>query len=140
MTETEVCYAQIEKEALALTWACKKFSIYLIGTLETDHKPLISLLGQKNLDSLPPRVLRFCLCMMRYDFAIFHVAGKSLLTADSLSRAPVVIKSTEISDLQCQVETFLATVVHSLPASSSQKEKTRLAENKDPVLSQVMKY
>ena len=143
MTDTEVRYAQIEKEALALTWACEKFSMYLIGrsfTLETDHKPLISLLGQKNLDSLPPRVLRFRLRMMRYDFTIIHVAGKSLLTADTLSRAPVKIKPTEISDLQSLAEAFIATAVHSLPASSDLMERIRLAQMEDPVLSQAMKF
>ena len=62
LSETELRYAQIEKEALALTWALEKFSEYTLGKviqLETDHKPLVPLLGQKSLDLLPPRVLRF---------------------------------------------------------------------------------
>ena len=48
LTPTESHYAQIEKEALAATWASSKFQDYLIGitfTLETDHKPLVPLLG-----------------------------------------------------------------------------------------------
>ena len=60
MTETEKRYAQIEKEALAVTWACEKFSTYIPGMkflLETDHKPLVPLLGTKHLNSLPPRIL-----------------------------------------------------------------------------------
>ena len=60
LSETELRYAQIEKEALALTWALEKFSGYTLGKhiqLESDHKPLIPLLGQKSLDLLPPRVL-----------------------------------------------------------------------------------
>ena len=47
MTDTEYHYAQIEKEPLATTWACKKFSSYLLGkhfVIETDHKPLVLLL------------------------------------------------------------------------------------------------
>ncbi len=59
LTETETRYVQIEKEVLALTWACEKFFEYVLGKsfeLETDHKPLVPILGQKSLDSLPPRV------------------------------------------------------------------------------------
>ena len=62
MSDTEKRYAQIEKEALASTWACEKFADYLLGLhflIESDHKPLIPLLGNKCLESLPPRVLRF---------------------------------------------------------------------------------
>jgi len=48
MIETERRYAQIEKEALATTWACEKFSNFVLGKhirIETDHKPLVPLLG-----------------------------------------------------------------------------------------------
>jgi hypothetical protein len=31
MTSTEQRYAQIEKEALATTWACEKFNDYILG-------------------------------------------------------------------------------------------------------------
>ena len=31
MTDTEKRYSQIMKEALALVWACEKFSDYVIG-------------------------------------------------------------------------------------------------------------
>ena len=61
MSGVEQRYAQIEKEALATTWACERFSDFLIGKtfhIETDHKPLVSLLGQKTLDELPPRIQR----------------------------------------------------------------------------------
>ena len=80
MSDTEQRYAQIEKEALAVTWACEKFSSYVLGmhfTIETDHKPLIPLLGSKSLDSLPPRVLRFRLRLSRFDYDIVHIQGSS---------------------------------------------------------------
>ena len=91
MTETERRYAQIEKEALAITWGCEKFTDYILGCrflVESDHKMLIPLLNTKQLDSLPPRVLRFCLRLARYDYAVHHVPGKNLHTADALSRMP----------------------------------------------------
>ena len=63
LTETEQRYAQIEKEALAMTWACERFEDFLVGlktfTIETDHKPLLSLMKSKALDLLTPRIQRF---------------------------------------------------------------------------------
>ena len=57
LTETELRYSQIEKEALSLSWACDRFKMHLVGkqfTLENDHKPLLTLLnGQKPLTDVP---------------------------------------------------------------------------------------
>ena len=59
LTVAEKRYAQIEKEALGIAWACEKFKYYIIGlefTIETDHKPLILILSSKFLDDLTPRL------------------------------------------------------------------------------------
>ena len=109
LTDTEVRYAQIEKEALALTWALEKFSEYVLGKsiiLETDHKPLVPILGRKSLDTLPPRVLRFRLRLMRFQYTIHHVPGKTLYTADTLSRAPVNDGNATTCSPQ-EIETFV---------------------------------
>ena len=70
MTEVEHRYAQIEKEALAATWACEKLTDYILGAkfiIETDHKPLVPLLSTTHLHNLPPRVLRFQLRLNHLD-------------------------------------------------------------------------
>uniref|UniRef100_A0AAQ5Z7N1 ribonuclease H n=1 Tax=Amphiprion ocellaris TaxID=80972 RepID=A0AAQ5Z7N1_AMPOC len=80
LTETEQRYAQVEKEALGLTWGCEIFKNFLIGrhfSLETDHKPLVSLLGHQALTELPPRIQRFRLRLMRYSYSISHTPGKA---------------------------------------------------------------
>ena len=43
LTDVKRRYSQTEKEALALVWACERFTLYVCGRkfkLETDHKPL----------------------------------------------------------------------------------------------------
>lgn len=89
MIPTKQRYAQIEKEALALTLACKRLNKYLMGSnfkLEMDHKPLVPLTFTKNFEDLPLTVQRFCLRMMRFDYKIQNLPGKELNTADLLPR------------------------------------------------------
>ena len=78
MSETERRYAQIEKEELAVTWACEKFASYILGKRISDHRPLVPLLGTKDLDNLP-RVLRltiqFLVCQEKLYIQQTHCPG-----------------------------------------------------------------
>ena len=133
MTETEMRYAQIEKEALATTWACERFSTYILGmkfAIETDHKPLVPLLGSKHLNNLLPRILRFRLRLARFDYMITHVPGKLLHTADTLSRAPSANKDNGAT-LQQEAETFVEVGVVNLPATKGQLLHYQKAQNDD---------
>ena len=142
LSETERRYAQIEKEALAVTWACEKFTDYILGgkfLIESDHKPLIPLLNTKQLDSMPPRILRFRLRLARYNYTVQHVPGKDLYTADTLSRAPLPGNSD--NSLQEEVEAFVNGIVeHSLPATEQRLETYRNAQVEDSTCQQLTKY
>ena len=54
---------------------------------------------------------------MRFSYSIAHIAGKLLYIADTLSRAPLRDDDHENSDKQAEVESFIATIIASLPAS-----------------------
>ena len=146
LTETESRYAQIEKEALALTWACEKFSEYILGKLfelETDHKPLVPILGKKCLDSLPPRVLRFRLTLMRFQYTIYHCPGKALYLADTLSRAPLRDQPGEIDSITegvKGVEKFVEAVISALPADQDHLERYAQAQAQDTECSKLIEF
>ena len=139
MTDTEKNYAQIEKEALATTWACEKFSNYILGKtikIESDHKPLVPLLNSKRLDNLPPRILRFRLRMARYSYVVEHVPGKLLYSADTLSRSPIRGNNNP-EDFQEEVEVFFNAIVQGLPTTPKRLKEYKEAQDKDPVCTKV---
>ena len=134
MSDTEMRYAQIEKEALAITWACEKFSNYLIGTkfkLETDHKHLAPFLRMKDLAELPARIQRFQMSLMRFDFSLPHAAGKYMNIADTLSRAPVENMSQFDTDFENETKAFMDVVMSNLLASQNIIELIKTESAKD---------
>ena len=143
LTSTEQKYAQIEKEALGITWACERFSEYLLGMsfkVETDHKPLVSHFGVKNLEELPARIQRFRMRLMRFTFTISHVPGKDLTIADTLSRAPTATASdTDISFCQ-DTDMFVNTVMSCLPTTDRRFKEVRQKQDEDEVCQQIRKY
>ncbi len=146
MTDTEQRYAQVEKEALGLTWGCERFRDFLIGrhfAIETDHKPLVSLLGHQALTELPPRIQRFQLRLMRYSYTISHTPGKALFTADTLSRSPISQNSSTKQtdkDLMKDTNIYVDEIVNSMPASSTYMAQLRKRLQEDSVCSEVMSY
>ena len=91
MTSAEQCYAQIEKETLAILFALERFHHFTYGRLtmvESDHKPLESIM-KKPLSKTPLRLQRMLLRMQKYDIVVTWKPGKQMLIADTLSRACV---------------------------------------------------
>uniref|UniRef100_A0A8C5HEF5 Gypsy retrotransposon integrase-like protein 1 n=1 Tax=Gouania willdenowi TaxID=441366 RepID=A0A8C5HEF5_GOUWI len=90
LTDTETRYAQIEKELLAVVFACSKFKDYVYGKpimVETDHQPLVTIL-KKSIHTAPARLQRMMLRLQSYDITLVYKKGKLMYVADTLSRAP----------------------------------------------------
>ena len=63
LTDMETRYANVERELLAIVFACQHFSTYLLGrsfVAESDHKPL-EMIAMKNLANAPPHLQRILL-------------------------------------------------------------------------------
>lgn len=143
MTDTEQRYAQIEKEALAMTWACERFEDYLVGLhfhVETDHKPLVPLFSKKLLDELPLRVQRFRMQLMRFSFTISHVPGKNLLTADTLSRVPVSESTDKDDRFREEADAYIQTAILNIPATEQRLQEIRSQQGKDETCKLVSTY
>ncbi|BES87348.1 Hypothetical protein NTJ_00154 [Nesidiocoris tenuis] len=141
LNDAEKGYAQIEKEALALTWACERLSLYLIGKpfhIQTDHKPLVSLFGSKPLADLTPRLQRLRLRMMRFDYSITHVPGKSFHVPDALSRTSNVAWEDDDLDLAEVIRSNDNLLYNSLPVSDVLHNLIREHYNKDTTLPNVI--
>ena len=97
-----------------MAWACETFDYHLVGRrlqIESDHKPLVAILGEKDLSCLPVRVQKFKLRLMRYDYDIFHTLGKDMYIADALSR-PNTVSFNEIDSGYCDdVEIYVQSIV-----------------------------
>ena len=119
LTDTEKRYAQIEKELLASTWACEKFARYLVGlksfTLQTDHKPLITIINSQDLDKAPIRCQRLLMRLMRFSICAKYVPGKELTVADALSRTP--LESTGIPDTEQEIQAHVDATLETKPVS-----------------------
>jgi hypothetical protein len=86
MSDTEMRYAQIEKEALAITWACEKFSQYQMMMhplkqcfLYSDHNDLMSRKKQAHALSAGMHFLGPCSKSTRYLLSVIHEAASSIL-------------------------------------------------------------
>lgn len=77
LSKTETNYAQIEKELLAVYFACHKFHQMIYGhkvVVYTDHKPSITIL-KKEINEITSRLQRFKLGLLKYDIELLYVPG-----------------------------------------------------------------
>ncbi|XP_055527551.1 uncharacterized protein K02A2.6-like [Wyeomyia smithii] len=141
-------YSQIEKEALALVFACTKFHRMLWGRrfrLQTDHQPSLKNFGCKK--GIPVhtanRLQRWALTLLGYDFDIEFVSTHNFGYADVLSR---LINNHEKPDeeaviamvrAEADVSFGLQDTLQNLPVTAEMMQDSTA---KDPVLQKVIYY
>ena len=85
LSHSEQKWAQIEKELLAVVFACERFHYFLYGrefTVQSDHKPLETLV-KRDIDDVSSRLQRMFLKLLKYPgLVIVYTAGKVMLVAD----------------------------------------------------------
>ena len=140
LTEAEKKYAQVEKEALAIIFAVKRWHQYLCGrsfTLVTDHKPLCRVFGpHTQIPSVAAaRLQRWALILSMYRYDIEYLRGTENVTADALSRLPGSDTSDRAVHMLEDVEEGCSAVDDVLPVTASQVAS---ATSRDSVLSVVL--
>ena len=100
-------YVAIELEAFAVSWAIEKFHHYLYGhtfTLQTDQKPLVSILGHSLLEA-SKTMQRLLMKTIPYHFDVEYIKGSTHVIADCLSHVPITTDSIHLQILQVNLVT-----------------------------------
>ena len=145
LTKTERNYSQLEKEALAMVEALRKFHYYLWGQpnflVITDHKPLLGIFApNKNISAMASgRIQRWSLLLQSYNFTLRHRSGALLGTADALSRLPLSPESRGVTE-STPIPAEWPMLVNFLDSSPVTSEHIRKETTKDPTMSKVFKF
>ena len=91
--KAEKNYWPVEGEALAVAWALEDTRFFTIGCgdlhIQTDHRPLVKLFGDRTLDEIDNRrLINLKEKTMAWKFEIHHVPGRSIPAPDATSRHP----------------------------------------------------
>ncbi|CAH8568978.1 unnamed protein product [Schistosoma guineensis] len=148
LTTTERNYSQIEKEALSIIFAVKKFHKMIYGrhfTLITDHKPLLAVFGSKK--GIPVhtanRLQRWATTLLGYDFKIKYQSTTAFGQADALSRLigsqSKTPEETLVANIKAEEEVHrvLDDAVNGLPVTF---ETIKKITESDKILSSVKCY
>ena len=121
LNEAEKRYDIVEKEALAIYWSIMRCRTFLLGrkfVVFSDHKPLEYIF---NNPREIPKVIRWRLQLLEFDFKVQYLKGKENVAADCLSRInamefddnALLIDENEVKEKQkfCKETSFMKTAI-----------------------------
>ena len=129
LMDAETRYENIERELLAIVFACQRFSTYLLGrsfVAESDHKPL-KMIAMKNLANALPHLQRMLLELQKYHVTIKYRPGEEMQLADALSHCPARASQEIKLDMGVDYIAFTKPWIEKLKDSTQQ----------DPILATV---
>ena len=115
----------------ALTW----FRQYVLGRhieVFTDHKPQLPSV-KKPFDDVPPRLQRWLVSLMSFDYTLKHVPAKQLSCTDTLSRAPLPDSEGTPAESQ-SLHLYVSLVLEAAPVST---DEIRHVTEEDATLSNI---
>ena len=145
LTETQRRYSQIQKEALAIIFALKKFHQFLYGRsfiLVTDHKPLIALFGPHRATPVlaANRLARWALMLNQYQYSIEYRKTSEHGNADALSRLPAEA-DTSFDGEEDEADVDVVCAIRTIGQQLNPTDPGVLARESanDPVISNVIR-
>jgi hypothetical protein len=138
LTPVETRYSQIEREALAVVWACERLHFFLFNkkfTIRTDNRAVMLIFG-KGSSSPKGRVERWCLRLSPYNFDIVHIEGAGNI-ADYISRHPTPEKSS--TDHAEVAERYINMISQAARPSAISHDTFLKATREDSTLQEVTK-
>ena len=124
LSRTEQNYCQLEKECLAICFACERFDHFCLGkpvTVLSDHKPLENIF-KKSILVAPKRLQRMRLRLQKYDLTVVYKQGPEMYISDALSRAYLERKE------QSDKNSCLVYQISQLPDISNELEAVNMVE------------
>ena len=143
---TQRRYSQIQKEALSLVYALKKFHQFLYGRkfiVVTDHKPLVTLFApDKGTPAMAAnRLARWALLVHQYDYTVEYRRSKDHGNADALSRLPFS-NDTSFDGEEMEDDVDSVCLVRTISRQINPNNPLLVVREtaKDPILAQVMRF
>lgn len=126
ITETQMRYAQIEKELLAVRYALNRFHYFIFPktvTVYIDHKPLVNIIARR-LEEVPLRLQSLLMDIQKNNIKLVFRPGKEIKFADALPRCPLEKQRRAVGEQEVNV-------ISTLPMQDNTIARLKLAAAED---------